>query len=80
MNNVNPMAMMKIAGMIDKFKRNHPKIFPFFRDASTMIREGAILEITVTSPEGESMTSNIRVTADDMELLSTMKELGTGQM
>jgi len=76
MNNMNPMLMMKITGMIEKFKNNHPKVFPFFRDASGKIREGSVIEIKVTDPEGESLTSNIRVTADDMELIATIREMG----
>lgn len=70
------MMLMKITSMIEKFKSNHPKVFPFFREASGKIREGAVLEITVKDPEGDSITSNIRVTADDMELLAAIREMG----
>lgn len=76
MSGVNPMQMMKIAASIEKFKTNHPKVFPFFREASTKIREGSVIEITVTDPEGVSITSNIRVTADDIEMFAELKEMG----
>lgn len=73
---MNPMQMMKIASMVEKFKNNHPKIFPFFREASTKIGEGSVIEITVTDPAGESLTSNIRVKSDDLELLALIREMG----
>jgi len=79
MNGMNPMMLMKITSMIEKFKANHPKVFPFFREASGKIREGAVIEITVTDPEGNSLTSNIRVTSDDMELLAAMRDMGMNQ-
>lgn len=75
-NNINPMAMMKIAGLIEKFKNNHPKFFPFLKDAGSRITAGSIIEITITDPNGDSITSNIRVTADDLEMIETMKTMG----
>lgn len=79
MNGMNPMMLMKITSMIEKFKSNHPKVFPFFREAAGKIREGAVIEITVTDPEGGSITSNIRVTSDDLELLAAMRDMGMNQ-
>lgn len=79
MNNMNPMAMMKIATMLEKFKTNHPKVFPFFKEAGNRIGEGSVIEITVTDPNGDSITSNIRVTADDLEMVAAFKEMGMQQ-
>jgi len=79
MNNMNPMAMMKVVSMIEKFKSNHPKVFPFLKDAGNKIKEGSVIEITVTDPYGESITSNIRVTADDLEMVAALKEMGMQQ-
>lgn len=73
---MNPMAMMKIAAMIEKFKSNHPKVFPFFKEAGSRIEEGAIIEISITDVHGEKLTSNIRVTADDLEMVAALKEMG----
>lgn len=75
-NGMNPMEMMRIASMIQKFKSNHPKLFPFFREASTKIADGSVIEITVTDPQGESLTSNIRVKADDLELIAALRDMG----
>ena len=76
MNNMNPMAMMKIAGMIEKFKSNHPKVFPFLKEAGNRITEGSVIEIKITDANGDSITSNIRVTKDDLDMVAAMKEIG----
>ena len=46
--NMNPMMLMQIKGMLDDFKRNHPKVPMFFSAAAQSIGEGSIIEITVT--------------------------------
>lgn len=79
MNNMNPMAMMKIATMIEKFKGNHPKIFPFFKEAGNRVKEGSVIEITIKDPSGESLTCNMKVLADDLEMVAAFKEMGMQQ-
>ena len=46
---MNPMALMKMKGMFDKFKANHPKVPLFFNAAAKEIGEGSIIEINVTT-------------------------------
>ena len=62
--------MMKVMNAWNTFKQNHPK-FPAVCSAVSMrgIREGSILEVTYISPEGEKLTTNIKVQASDIELL-----------
>lgn len=79
MSGMNPMAMMKIAGLIEKFKSNHPKVFPFFKEVGNRVGVGAVIEVTVTDPNGESLTCNMRVTADDLEMVAALKEMGMQQ-
>ena len=66
-------ALMKIKTAWDKFTGNHPK-FPGFLNAvrAQGIKEGAILEIRVTNPGEETLMGNIKVTAEDLELLNTL--------
>ncbi|MBQ0000889.1 MAG: hypothetical protein KBT01_05050 [Clostridiales bacterium] len=71
---MNPMMLLKIKGMLDGFNQRHPRVLPFAKDASGRIQEGSILEVTVTDPSGHSITSNIRVTAEDMELIRQSKD------
>ena len=75
--NFNQLAMMqKIKEGIDRFRMNHPK-FPLFLNAVSQeaMREGTVIEITVTTPEGRNYCSNIRLKADDLELLESLKAM-----
>lgn len=77
---INPMALMQMKGMLDKFKQNHPKVPMFLSDAARSMGEGSIIEISVTSPEGRKITTNMRVTQDDLELVEQLKAFGQSQM
>ena len=67
--------MMKITGAWNTFKNNHPK-FPAFCQAVSRkgIREGSIIEIAVTTPEGEKIETNLKVKESDLELLKQLSE------
>lgn len=70
---MNPMALMQLKGLYDKFKGNHPKVPMFFKAAGQSIGEGSVIEISVTDPAGKKMTTNMRVSAEDLELFSQLK-------
>lgn len=72
---MNPMALMKIKGMFDKFQSNHPKVPMFFKSAAQSIGEGSIIEINVTTAEGKTLCTNMRVTRDDLELIQQIKQM-----
>lgn len=60
----NPMKLMELKNLRDRFAQNHPKFVKFMSDlASSQIEEGTILEVTVKKPDGRTMVSNIKVTA-----------------
>ena len=72
----NPADIMKLMGMKNKFESSHPKFVSFIKDVATRgISEGDILEVTIARADGEKTTSNIRITADDVELISELKNL-----
>ena len=62
--------LMQLKNSWATFTQNHPK-FPAFCNAVSRrgIREGSILEVTYISPEGEKLTTNIKIQASDIELL-----------
>ena len=70
---IDPMQLLKIKGMWDGFTRRHPK-FPAFLKAMTQgaITEGSVLEITVTTVEGKTISSNLKVTKEDMEMVEAI--------
>ena len=75
--NFNQLAMLqKLKSGIDRFRANHPK-FPLFLKAVSQdaLKEGSVIEISVTTPEGKNYCSNVRLNADDMELMETLKNL-----
>ena len=75
--NLNQLAMLqKLKSGIDRFRANHPK-FPLFLKAVSQdaLKEGSVIEISVTTPEGKNYCSNVRLNAVDMELMETLKNL-----
>lgn len=71
-----PTDYMKMAGMWQQFTSRHPK-FPQFLQAmmQNKIQEGTILEMTVTTPAGENICTNLKITAEDMELFDQLKTM-----
>ncbi|MGI6095051.1 MAG: hypothetical protein ACOYBL_06420 [Lachnospiraceae bacterium] len=68
--------VQKVKACIDKFQENHPK-FPLFLKAVSQdaLKEGTLMEITVTTPDEKSYCTNIRIKAEDMELMEMLKEI-----
>ena len=74
---MNPLALLKAKKSWETFCGNHPR-FPAFLQAvqSAGIQEGTIIEVSVTTPEGRTMTTNVRLTASDMQAFNDLKGLG----
>ncbi len=73
---MNPMTLMKLAGLGKKFRSNHPKVVAFFqKQIATGIPDGTILEMTIRKPDKDPVTANMRVTQEDLELLAELKNL-----
>ena len=72
---MNPMALMQFKGLYDRFKANHPKVPMFFKAAGNSIGEGSIIEISVTDPQGKKMTTNMKVSAEDLEMFNQLKSM-----
>ncbi len=75
--NFEQLAMMKkIKTGVDRFRANHPK-FPMFLNAVSQnaIMEGSVIEINVTTPDGKNYCTNLKVKAEDMEFLNSLKSM-----
>lgn len=75
--NFNQLAMIQqLKSGMDRFRSNHPK-FPMFLQAVSQnaLVEGSVIEINVTTPEGKNYCSNIKVTADDLAFIETLKNM-----
>ena len=80
MNIQNPAALFQIMNLWSRFQKNHPK-FPKFLSAVVKngIKEGSIIEIRVTTAEGESYDSNLKVNAEDMEIIGQIRDMSFGK-
>ena len=76
MNIQNTAAIIQLLNLWSRFQNNHPK-FPKFISAVVRngIKEGSIIEIKVTTADGESFDSNLKVNADDMEMVEQLRNL-----
>ncbi|MBQ8597717.1 MAG: hypothetical protein IJ409_08015 [Lachnospiraceae bacterium] len=73
---MNPASVMKLMAAKNKFDQNHPKFGAFLKAAfGGGIEEGTIMELTVKKPNGEELTTNIKVQQSDLELLEELKTL-----
>lgn len=77
---MNPMNFLSLKPAWARFKANHPRLVPFVKAASRegFLDEGSVIEITVTSSQGQSLTSNIRVKDSDLEFLRQLKQTLAG--
>lgn len=74
--NVNPMKLLQLKGAWDAFQKNHPK-FPLFMKAvgKGALTEGTVLEINVTTAERKTLSTNLKITAQDMEMFRQIQEM-----
>lgn len=73
---MNPMDMMKMAGIWKGFTDRHPKFPAFLRDVyTTGLRENTVIDIKITTPEGREILSNLRVRREDLEALEQLKSM-----
>jgi hypothetical protein len=75
---LNPMVLLKIRKMWGDFTAAHPKLLPYFRELNSggYIGEGSVIDITVTDADGRSLRCNMKVSADDIELIKSVAEIG----
>lgn len=69
---MNPMFLMQLKGELEKFNTRHPKLQMFFADAMRKMDTNDVLEISLTKPDGSKMRTNIRVSAEDKQLLQNL--------
>lgn len=72
---MNPMSIMRLKPLFEKFRSNHPKVPMFFAAAAQSVGEGSVIEIKVTTSEGKNLVTNMKVTPDDLALMTELKEI-----
>ncbi len=73
---INPAKLFKIKGAWERFTVNHPK-FPKFMEAvgKNALEEGTVFEFNVTTAAGTNLSSNIKLTKEDIELFRELSEM-----
>lgn len=70
----NPAKLFQFKSMWEKFCANHPRFQPFLQAVGQSgVKEGSIFEITVTTPEGQRLTTNLKLKEEDIELVESLK-------
>ena len=76
LNGMNAASMLKLIGARNQFNHNLPKFGAFLKSVfSRQIEEGTVIELSVTRPGEEPVTTNIKVQQSDLELLEELKGL-----
>ena len=74
MNGINAASMLKLMAARNQFNQNHPKFGAFLKAVfSGQMEEGTVIELSVTRPGEEPVTTNIKVQQSDLELLDELK-------
>ena len=74
---MNPKNMMQFMGALNTFRTAPPKFASFIsRYIKSGITEGTVIEITVTKPGEEPVTTNMKVQQSDIELIQILKGMG----
>ncbi|WP_024856605.1 hypothetical protein [Ruminococcus albus] len=72
---MNPMAVVKLKPLLEKFRENHPRIPQFMQTAASGMEDGGALDLKVTNAAGQKIEASIKLNADDIELLNALREL-----
>lgn len=75
----NLQMIFQLKKMWDTFTNNHPMFLKFLKAVNKRgIQEGTVIEIIVTDPDGTPLSTNLKVTATDIELFNALKDLKSG--
>ena len=74
---MNPAMLFTLKKKFEDFQSRHPKFAMFGQDLMRSgVGEGSVIDITVTLPDGRTLQSNMRVTAEDVELIKDLGSMG----
>ena len=68
-------SLFQVKAAWSGFRRRHPKFVLFCRAAKPRIVEGTVLAITITPPDGQPLSMNLKVAAQDLDALNQLMGL-----
>lgn len=73
---INPAKLLKLKGAWGTFSNSHPKFIQYLSAVGKgAVTEGTVIDITVTTPDGKAMSSNIKLNKSDVELFRELSDL-----
>lgn len=73
---MNPAALFKLMSMKNSFENRHPRAVSFVtNELLGNIPAGTVLEVSITRPEEKTVTTNLKISAEDLEMLAELKQL-----
>lgn len=72
---MNPMALVKLKGMLETFRENHPKIPGFISTAANGIDVGSTIDMKVTNSAGQHLNASIKLNEQDIEFLQELRNM-----
>lgn len=72
---MNPLAAMKLKPLFETFCQDHPKFLMFLGAVGGAVDKDSIIEMTLTTSQGQTMKTNIRINDNDIELFQELAKL-----
>ncbi|MBQ0072394.1 MAG: hypothetical protein KBS81_11175 [Spirochaetales bacterium] len=71
-----PADLFTLSKSWKTFATNHPKFVMFLQYiAANPIEEDTLISISITRPDGKPVSTNMKVTQSDLELVETLKKM-----
>lgn len=75
--NMNPMMLMQLQQRVQIFQKDHPKVMPFLKAVGeNAMQEGTVIAMKVTTADGKTIESNIKINANDVETMKIFMDAG----
>ena len=75
--NMNPMMIMQLQQRLGLFQNDHPKVMPFLQAVGdNAMQEGTVIDMKVTTADGQTIESNIKINANDVETMKMIMSMG----
>ena len=75
----NPAKLLQLKKQYDAFAARHPKFLRYLAYISDhFVEEGAVLDVTVTAPDGNTLHGNAKLTAEDVAFLKEVRQILSG--
>ena len=72
---MNPFELMKIKPLFENFTQDHPKLLMFVSAMGGAVDKDSIIEMKVTTSDGQTMKTNIKVNDNDLALFQELSKL-----